>query len=190
MNNYIDTVFNTAATDNKLKYKIIHADSTEEIVELQIYTPVTTVGTAQNKVLFDSIKDDLNSRLLTSNKASQAEAEAGTNDTKYMTPLKTKKAIQNNISIKQGTIANNGTIPQTAGYANYAYFVSVNDIAADAIKGSTSGSSVTARYRIVCSVDQSTRKVTVGAYQNKTSNTTIWTNFVGGTANYLELAWN
>ena len=192
MNNFIDTVFNTAATDNKIKYKIIHADSTEEVVELQMYTPVTTTGTAMNKTFFDSIKDDLNSRLLTSNKASQAEAETGTNDTKYMTPLKTKQAIQKNLSIKTGTIGNNETIPQTAGFSHYAYFVSINEIAAPSVSGTASGATVTSQIRPVCSVDQSTRKVTVGIYQRRTTSgaSVIWGNFVGGTANYLELAWN
>ena len=93
MNNFIDTVFNTSATGNKIKYRITHADTTTEDVEISVITPVTTQGTALNKVLFDSIKDDLNSRLLTSNKATQAEAETGTNDTKYMTPLKTKQEL-------------------------------------------------------------------------------------------------
>lgn len=86
MNNFVDTVFNTSATGDVIKYRIKHADTTTEDVEISCITPVTTQGTALNKVLFDSIKDDLNTRLLISNKATQAEAETGTNTTKYLVP--------------------------------------------------------------------------------------------------------
>lgn len=86
MNNVVDEVLNTAATDNKIKYRITKSDNTYEDVTIDLITPVTTEGTALNKVLFDSIKDDLNSRLLISSKATQAEAEAGTNTTKYIVP--------------------------------------------------------------------------------------------------------
>lgn len=63
-------------------------------VQIDLATNVTTAGTPLNKALFDSIQTDLNSRLLVSNKATTAEAQAGTNDTKYMTPLKTKQRQQ------------------------------------------------------------------------------------------------
>lgn len=59
MINVIDEVLNTGATDNKVKYKIKHADSTEEIVEIELATPVATQGTALNKLLFDSIQADI-----------------------------------------------------------------------------------------------------------------------------------
>lgn len=62
-------------------------------VQIDLKTQVTTAGTPLNKALFDSIRDDLNTRLLISNKANQGEAEAGTNDTKYMTPLKTRQVL-------------------------------------------------------------------------------------------------
>lgn len=197
MNNVVDEVLNTAETDNKIKYKLTHEDGTEEIVQLDLYTPVITFGTEFSKLLFDSIQTDLNSRVLLSDLATQAEAEAGTNNTKWMTPARVLQEIKKlaypsyNMSIKQGTVSNNGTIPQTSGYTNYLYFVSPNNVAATEIKGSVSSSVSTSKYRIVCSVDQSTRKVTVGAYQNASTSggTVVWSNFVGGTANYLELAW-
>lgn len=43
--------------------------------------------------MFDSIQADLNSRLLISSKASTGEAQIGTEDTHYMTPLKTQQKI-------------------------------------------------------------------------------------------------
>ena len=131
MNNVVDEVLNTAQTDNKIKYKIIHADSTEEIVQLELYTPVTTEGTALNKALFDSIADDINSRVLISDNATTQEAQAGTDNTKYMTPKTVLDEIKElgypsyNMSIKTGTISHNGTIPQTSGYAHHFYFVTV-----------------------------------------------------------------
>ena len=96
--------------------------------------------------------------------ATQAEAEAGTSDIKYMTPLKTKQAI-GNISIKTGTTVDNAIIPQTAGYTNYMYLVSIRSI--------TNPSLTT----VGCRVNQSTRVVDV----------------FGGTtskfANWYEIAW-
>ena len=93
MTNVVDEVLNTAQTDNKVKYTLTRDNGTTENVQIDLLTPVVKQGTPLNKVLFDSIKDDLNTRLLISNKATQAEAETGTNDTKYMTPLKTKQEI-------------------------------------------------------------------------------------------------
>ena len=96
--------------------------------------------------------------------ATQAEAEAGTSNVKYMTPLRTKEAI-GHISIKTGIIADNAIIPQTAGYANYMYIVSISTI---------SNPSLTL---VGCSVNQTTRRVDV----------------FGGTtaeqANWYEIAW-
>lgn len=111
MNNVVDEVLNTAQTDNKIKYKIIHADSTEEIVQLELYTPVTTEGTALNKVLFDSIADDINSRLLISNKASNAEVQAGTDTSKYIVPstLQAKLNKMNNYKSGSASGGNAGT---------------------------------------------------------------------------------
>lgn len=80
-------------------------------VQIDLATTVTTAGTPLNKVLFDSIQEDLNTRLLISNKATTAEAQAGTNDTKYMTPLKTKQALQNQKTVTTfATGTTSGTI--------------------------------------------------------------------------------
>jgi len=195
MNNVVDEVLDPSQTDNKIKYKLTHADGTEEIVQLDLYTPVITFGTEFDKLLFDSIQTDLNTRLLISNKSTQAEAEAGTNNTKYTTPLRVKQEIiklaypSYNMSIATGTVADNGTIPQTGGYAHYLYFVSINNIACTAIKGKAQSNVATSNFRPMCSVNQSTRKVTVGAYQDYSSSGG-WTSWQSGTANYLELAWN
>ena len=106
MNNFIDTTFDTTQTENKMKYTLTYADGTEELVQLSIATPVETLGTALNKLFFDSIRDDLNSRLLTANKATQSQAEAGTNNTNYMTPLR----VQNKVS----SMTTNATVTTTS----------------------------------------------------------------------------
>lgn len=173
MNNFVDTVFNTSATGNVIKYRIKHSDNTTEDVEISCITPITTQGTLLNKVLFDSIQADLNTRLLISNKASQGEAEAGTNDVKYMTPLKVKQAISYNFNVATGTAEDGGTIPKTSGYSHYAYFVSVNSIGATNIHGVLATTTSTSYLKIECSVNQSTRVVTCKGYQNRTQN--IWT---------------
>ena len=113
MNNVVDEVLNTAQTDNKIKYKIIHADSTEEIVQLELYTPVTTEGTALNKVLFDSIADDINSRLLISNKASNAEAQAGTDTSKYIVPSTLQAKLNKMNSYKTGSASGGNSASTT-----------------------------------------------------------------------------
>lgn len=60
--------------------------------------------------MFDSIRDDINSRLLTANKATTAQAQAGTNDTNYTTPLKVKTQLQ--YLTKTGNGSNNQTTAQ------------------------------------------------------------------------------
>ena len=91
LNNVIDEVL---AGDARYK---IYDPVTNTIyfdgVAIDLITSAVTTGTPLNKLLFDSIRDDLNSRLLIDSKANQAEAEAGLNDTKYMTPLKVKYAL-------------------------------------------------------------------------------------------------
>lgn len=88
-------------------------------VQIDLKTQVTTAGTPLNKALFDSIQTDLNSRLLVSNKATTAEAQAGTNDTKYMTPLKVQQKLNSNVSsaINQSG-AGTYTICTFANYTN------------------------------------------------------------------------
>jgi len=131
----------------------------------------TEAGNAWNKTLYDGIKDEFGNVVYTSEKASQSDAETGTDDTKYMTALKTKQAITKfgtDVSIKTGTVAHNGTIPQTDGYSHYLYFASV------ASGGQSYGGSTV----VSCSVNQSSRKVTCQIGGNS------------ATANYLEFAWN
>lgn len=59
MINVVDEVLNTGATDNKIKYTLTHEDNTTELVQIDLATPVTTVGTPLNKALFDSIADHI-----------------------------------------------------------------------------------------------------------------------------------
>ena len=136
---------------------------------------------------------------MTSNKATEAEAQAGTNDTKYMTPLKVKATVEsgylpsNQISIKTGTIANNGTIPKTSGYNNYLYIVTPNT-ASNNFTANT-GHSANDDYngfRFYCSDNQSTRKVTAytQSYYYTNGNIQGWTNTTSLTADYYEIAWN
>lgn len=53
----------------------------------------TEVGNAWNKYIYDGIKAEFGDVLYTAEKATQAEAEAGVDDTKYMTSLKVNQAI-------------------------------------------------------------------------------------------------
>ena len=194
MNNVIDEVLDTTQTDNKIKYRITHADSTYEIVEISLETPVTTEGTALNKALFDSIQADLNTRLLISSKANQGDAQAGTDDTKYMTPKTVLDEIKKlgypsyNMSIKSGTISNGATIPKTSGYSHYFYFV--NNYILEDLRTSYSGSGSTdTEIRLQTYVNQSTRAVTCrGAYKKINGSSSY--SYVNGTANYFEIAWN
>ena len=81
-------------------------------VRIDLATQVTTAGTPLNKALFDSIQTDLNSRLLASNKATTGEAQAGTNDTKYMTPAKVKQREQS-LTISKSLSATGSATAQT-----------------------------------------------------------------------------
>ena len=84
----------------------------------------TEDGTPINKALFDSIDTDLQAKVVLSDKASTADAQTGTDDTKWMTPLKVSQSkIGSKFHIATGTVAHNGTIPQTSGYGNYFYIV-------------------------------------------------------------------
>lgn len=97
MNNVVDEVL----TDLE-KFRILdnQGNTLYDNVTIEQITPVQIQGTPLNKVLFDSIKNDLNSRLLISNKATQAEAEAGSNNTKYLTPLRVKEFANKNVGCK------------------------------------------------------------------------------------------
>lgn len=151
MNNVVDEVLNTSATQNKVKYKITYSNNTSDIVELDLYTPVTTQGTPINRTLFESIRTDLTNlnnnkenvinktntinssstttqypnakavynqlatKLNISSKSTTAQAQAGTDDTTYMTPLKTFQAIdQKNVNKLLANYSVSGVETQTA----------------------------------------------------------------------------
>ena len=88
------------------RYKITYNDnSTATGVKIDLETAVTTQGTALNKALFDSIQSDItslnNNKLNVSAKATQSQAEAGTNNTNYMTALR----VQNHYDYNKSTQA-------------------------------------------------------------------------------------
>ena len=97
MVNFVDTILNTSATGGVVKYTLTHADSTTEQVQIDLATPIQTQGTALNKVTFDSIQTDLTTldtnKLNKSSKTTQAQAEAGTDNTNYMTALRTQQKL-------------------------------------------------------------------------------------------------
>lgn len=97
MNNFVDEVLASAP-----RYNIKDNDGNMLFsnVQTELATGVQTQGTPLNKAFFDSIKNDINSRLLINNKASTAEAVAGTDNTKYMTPLRTKEVLNSLKTIK------------------------------------------------------------------------------------------
>ena len=225
MNNVVDEIL-----QDDPKFRIIDAEGNiiYDNISIEMITAITQIGTALNKALFDSIKTDLNSRLLTSNKATQAQAqagtdntnymtalrveqhytnrratqaqaEAGTDNTKYMTPLRVLQEINalalpsKQMSIKTGTITDNGIIPQTSGYSNYLYIVTPNT----ASNNFTANTSHSANddyngFRFYCSVNQETRKVTAYTQSYYFTNGSIqgWTNSTSLTADYYEIAWN
>lgn len=109
MNNVIDEVLDTTQTDNKVKYTLTHADGTTELVQLDLATPITVAGTPLNKLLFDSIQDDLNTRLLISNKATNNEAIAGTDTSKYIVPSTLQAKLNKMNSYKTGTASGGNT---------------------------------------------------------------------------------
>lgn len=118
--------------------------------------------------------------------ASEAEAKAGTNNTKFMTPLRVKQAIDalvdisttinNTISITTGTISHGGTIPLPNGFTRGEchYAVWSHDMP-DADKGYGGGSYHRTQ------VNQSTGVVTCRyAYDSS--------HIINGTAGYLCIA--
>lgn len=100
--------------------------------------------------------------------ATKAEAEVGTSNDKYMTPLRVNEATKK--SFKVGIISDNGVIPKTPGFSNYIYFVSPLEIW---------DSYASSNPYIMCSVNQSTRVVRAYNQHGPTP----------GKANYLEIAW-
>lgn len=90
MNNVIDEVL---AGEPRYNIKDNGGTAIYSNVQIELATTVTTVGTPLNKALFDSIQADLNTRLLVSNKAEQSDMWTGTDDTKYVTPLKVQQKL-------------------------------------------------------------------------------------------------
>lgn len=97
MNNVIDEVL---AGSPRYTIKDNGGTTLYDNVQIDLKTQVTTQGTPLNKALFDSIQADLNTRLLISNKASSGEVQAGTNNTKYITPLANKQGKEALITTK------------------------------------------------------------------------------------------
>ena len=125
-------------------------------------------------------------------KSTDTEAYEGKSDSTYMTPKQVKDNYlpSANISIKTGTISSGSKIPQTAGYTNYIYFVSVNKAAAFDTITNAEYSPVYSDTYIDCSVVQSTRVVSCHAgYRYETYSSSAW-GTEEGTANYIEFAWN
>lgn len=115
MNNVVDEVL---AGSPRYTIKDNGGTTLYDNVQIDLKTQVTTAGTPLNKALFDSIQTDLNSRLLVSNKASQSEANTGTNDTKYLTPLKVQQKLSGLVTTASQTGAGTCTICNFADYPN------------------------------------------------------------------------
>lgn len=108
--------------------------------------------------------------------------------------LKTYKDLNHvvkDLSIKTGTISNDGIIPKTSGYNNYLYIVAPNN-ASNNFNESKGYPDNFAGMRIYCSVDQSTRKVTAytQGFWYSNGNSQGWVNKETFSANYYEIAWN
>jgi len=195
MNNVVDRVPTEVLANGAVRWEMYDSSGVSQgYVYLKKADEPSVAGTPLNKVLFDSIEADLTNlgtnKLNVASKASTAEAEAGTDNTKYTTPKTVLDSIKANaipsstMSIKTGTVNDNGTIPQTSGFSHYMYFASVNSIPNTQINV---GGNV-ANLRVVCEVNQETRRVLVGSYGNYSGGS--WKNYTSGVANYLELAWN
>lgn len=113
------------------------------------------------------------------NAATIEETAEGTNKFKYVTPFSLKSGLGGLLSFKTGTISNGGVIPQTPGYQNHVYFVSVNSGLDSRMYYGGAGNiySITG---IDCEVNQETRKVECTVSAGNSHN---------ATANYLEIAW-
>lgn len=181
---------------NKLVYDGIKGAIEEKLkITDKATASEATTGTNNTKYMTPSTTKSA----ITNFKATQAQAEAGTDNTKYMTALRVLQEINalalpsKQMSIKTGTITNNGTIPQTSGYSNYLYIVTPNT-ASNNLTGNTSHSASDDYngFRFYCSVNQETRKVTAytQSYYFTNGNIQGWTNNTSLTADYYEIAWN
>jgi len=139
MNNVVDEVLNTSATDNKVKYKITYSNNTSDIVELDLYTPVTTQGTPINRALFESIRTDLtnlsNNKENISNKTNTISSSSTT--TQYPNAKAVYNYIQNNVislielsnSYSEWTLTT-GSRTYTQNFTNANEWTIVNDLEA------------------------------------------------------------
>jgi len=96
-----------------------------------------------------------------------------------------------NISIKTGTIGDGETIPKTAGFKNYRYFVSANSFSSNCTESGQyeiDGSG----FGVTCSVNQATRVVTAKATARvkRDTGSSYQSETTSATANYIEIAWN
>lgn len=95
-------------------YRIVDKKGNILFDELKIeqITPALQEGTPLNKVLFDSIKKDIEDRLLISSKATIEQAVRGTDDANYMTPLKTLNAVADGckVVVNNVDVANTNTL--------------------------------------------------------------------------------
>ena len=94
MINYVDEVLAGAE-----KFKLTYNDNTTATgVKIELETGVTTPGTPLNKTFFDSIQSDLttlnSNKLNVSAKATTSQAQAGSDDTNYMTASKVRQFTQ------------------------------------------------------------------------------------------------
>lgn len=218
--NFKDRVPTQVLQNGAVRYETFNSNGVSQgYIWIKRADEPSEAGNIWNKLIYDGLKEAIEEKLNIADKATTSEATTGTNNTKYMTPSTTKSAISNfkatqaqaeagtdntkymtalrvlqeinalalpskQMSIKTGTISNNGTIPQTSGYSNYLYFVSPNDVFGTA---STGGNFSTVGFGVECEVDQSTRKVICRMATQSSGSSTSYT---GGTANYLEIAYN
>ena len=193
VNNFKDRVPTQMLSNGAIRYEQFNSSGTSlGYIYIKRADEPTEVGNAWNKAIYDGIKAEFGDVLYSASKATQAQAEAGTNNTNYMTPLRVLQEINEKalpskqMSIKTGTVNNGGTIPQTAGFTHYMYFVSINSI--EEIESYSTYSTQKNYISLECSVDQTTREVTCEArYMNDFDDR--W-HTVGGTANYIEIAYN
>lgn len=121
MNNVVDRVPTQVLSNGAIRWEQFDSNGNSlGYVYMKRADEPTQAGTPLNKVLFDSIKTDLtnlsNNKLNVSAKATQAQAETGTDNTNYMTALRVKQALNvnkvtiNNINLSESS---NNTIDLT-----------------------------------------------------------------------------
>lgn len=120
MNNVVDRVPTQVLSNGAVRWEQFDSSGNSlGYVYLKRADEPTEAGTPLNKALFDSIKTDIQSRLLTANKATQAQAEAGSDNTKYMTSLRVKQAIEAFKNIKYHSITLSKSAETTVNISNY-----------------------------------------------------------------------